>query len=429
MFSRRNFIKSISWSSLSIPLFSGSSSAASAASNKVTAPLFPADNDPEYWKKVRKMFTMVEGQSHFNTGTLGGMPTMVSEAIVENVRSSAANIAAIGKEGGPKALSYGPETGLREKLAKIMNAEVGEVSYTQNSTMGMNFLSNGLDLNAGDEVVLTDQEHPGGKCGWDLISSRKGVVLKTVELDLPANDPGKIIDGFKKAITPKTKVFAFSHVSFITGTVLPVKEICKLAKEHGIITVIDGAQGLGNTKVDVKDLGCDVYFSSTHKWLLAPSGTGALYISKDISPKVWTTIASNTWDKHKDEGERFTERGTGSSILVTGVEAALDFHLKVGPDKVYSRIKFLGDYLRNGLLKIENVTLNTPTNPAMSAGLTAYGIAKLEPNAIIDEMWNKKKIYVRGVPHNAVRFSTHIFNSTEEIDNALEVTRELSKKA
>ena len=141
---------------------------------------------------------------------------------------------------------------------------------------------------------------------------------------------------------------------------LPVKEICAEARRRGIITILDGAQTIGQISLDMADIGCDAYLGCFHKWIGAPCGTGFMYVRKDMMPKVWSTVASARWDDHDDEGFRFTQRGTGSFSILKGLEAALDFHQEIGPQKVYDRIKFLGNRLRDGLRSNKKVKIFSP---------------------------------------------------------------------
>lgn len=233
-------------------------------------------------------------------------------------------------------------------------------------------------------------------------------------------DPEEIVALFLNGFTARTKVLAVPHVVSSIGTVLPVKELCSAAARRGIFTIIDGAQALGHVRVDVKDIGCDAYYSSMHKWLCAPAGNGALYIRKERSKEIWTTLASSQWDNHTDEGYRLQQRGTGNLSLLMGLDAAIDFHNRIGPDRIIARIKDLGDYLRAGLQKIPKVRINTPLHAAMCAGITNYQIEGVSAAAMQDALW-AKGIRIRGNRH-----STHIYNSEAELDAAITVLRQLA---
>lgn len=417
MTTRRDFLKKLTLSAFALPL----TGQWDFTKSKLDGMPFPAKDDPAYWKKIRKMFPMPEDSAFFNTGTLGAQPAVVLESTIEHMKKVATDIAEWDYKGDDWISGYQPYTDLRAKIARLINADTEEIALTENATMAMNTIAHGLDLDAGAEVLMTDREHSGGRSGWLVREKRFGIRVTPVPLPDPCRDPGQIIDLFLEAITPRTRVIAISHMITGTGSILPVKEICVEARKRGIFTVLDGAQCVGQILVDVKDIGCDAYFSSLHKWMLAPPGTGFLYVRKERIADIWTTFASGQWDNHEDEGYRLTQRGTGNLSLLVGLNAALDFHFRIGPERVCARIKHLGDYLREGLRQIPKVEIRTSPHPDMCAGITVYNIRGLEPGRIMDELWRRKKIRIRGV-----RQSTHIYNSPAEIDATLKLVHDMA---
>jgi selenocysteine lyase/cysteine desulfurase len=327
---------------------------------------------------------------------------------------------------GPELLSgYFSYDELRAKLAKIINCDYKEISLTQNATFGMNYVGMGLDLKKGDELLNTNQEHGGGFGAWQLLAKRKGCVYKQATMPEPANDPQEIYDAVFKEVTSKTKVIAIPHIISVYGTVMPVKEICAEAKRRGIFTVLDGAQCVGQISVDVRDIGCDAYYSSLHKWLLAPAGSGILYINNDVVNSIWTTIASYNWDHQDDHGFRLMQNGTGNPALVAGLDATVDFFNAIGSEKWLGRIKELGQYLRSGLKEMSHVTIASSTNEKMAAGITTYLVEGISGPDLQKTMWEKERLQPRSVGSKLLRHSVHIYNSKEEIDKALKVVREL----
>ncbi len=381
---------------------------------------FPQNNDPAFWKKIRKMFLIPEQTSFFNTGTLGAQPAVVLETVSQHMRKVATDIADWDYKRDDWISGYQPLTVLRGKLAAMMNASASEISLIENATTGMDIVANGLDLGPGEEILGTDQEHPGGRHGWDVKARRFKAIYRQVTMPKPPRDPDEVVNAFLNAFTSRTKVLAVPHIISSTGAVLPVKEMCAEARSRGIFTIIDGAQALGHVSVDVKNIGCDAYYSSMHKWLCAPAGNGVLYVRSDQAKNVWTTLASSQWDNHKDEGYRLQQRGTGNLSLLMGLDAAIDFHTRIGSARVIARIKELGDYLRAGLQKIPKVKINTPVHPAMCAGITNYQVEGVSATAMQDALW-ARKIRVRGN-----RQSTHIYNTEAELDATLTVIRRLA---
>ncbi len=425
MFNRRSFIKRAAAAAAALSL-----TGRAAGRSFVPGPeQLRGLSGEAYWEGVRKLFPLPADEVYFNTGTLGVQPQVVLEKTIESMRFNAMHAARTDYQGnGPLLLSgYAPYVDLRKKIAALINADYQEIALTQNATYGMNFVSNGLDLRAGDEVINTDQEHGGGFGGWRVAAARHGVVYKMAPIPVPANDPQAIIDSIMEQVTARTRVIAVPHILSVYGLILPVKEICAEARRRGIFTVIDGAQAVGHIPVDVRDIGCDAYYSSLHKWLLAPAGNGILYVRREVVSDIWTTLASYQWDNHEDEGFRFTQRGTGNPSLIVGLEAAIDFHNELGPKQVTDRIKYLGDYLRTRLQQIPNVEIYSSVHPDMCAGITTYGIKGVKGVDLQNEMWKRRKLQPRAAGEHMIRHSTHIYNLEEEIDAALAIVRDMAK--
>ena len=385
-----------------------------------------AQDSEDYWKEVRMQFPLKEGQTYFNNGTMGPSSGYTLNKMMGHMHYYGIHGAEIDyKNGsGPALLSgYFPYEDIRKKVGQIINADFKTISLIQNATFGMNYVANGLELEKGDELLNTDQEHGGGFGAWRLLAKRNGCVYKMAKMPVPANDPEEIFDAIFKEVTKKTKVIAIPHLVSVYGTVMPVKEICAEARKRGIFTILDGAQTVGQIKVDVKDIGCDAYYSSLHKWLLAPAGSGILYINEDRIADIWTTVASYNWDNQDDHGFRIMQTGTGNPALMVGLEAALDFYNTIGPDRWSGRVKELGDYLRKGLSEIDKVTIHSSTHPEMCAGITTYAVEGLTGPELQKTMWEREKLQPRSVGSALLRHSVHIYNSKAEIDKAIEVIK------
>ena len=418
---RRNFLKSVS-TSLAVPFLPQ----AAAAQNKFAAAALPRPDDPAYWSKVRDQFMLARDKVFFNNGTIGAMPKVVFDRTVEHLRKMATDLADWDYHGADWIAGYGPATEIRAKAARLLNAETSEVALTENVTAAMSYVADGLELAAGSEILISDQEHPGGQSPWLNAARRHGASVEMVKIPKPANSASEVMDIFRNALNSRTRVLAISHVITGAGTILPAKEMCAEARARGIFTVLDGAQAFGHIAVDVRELNCDAYVGCFHKWLLAPAGTGFLYLRSDRAKDVWTTIASGQWNNHQDDGYRLTQRGTGSLSLLAGLDAALDFHNGIGAENVHKRIKYLGDTLRDGLRRIPGVTIHTSADPAMSAGISVFGVEGVTAAQLQDEFWKRGRLRPRasGI---GVRLSTHIFNSPQEVEKTLSVVRSLAK--
>ncbi len=423
MTSRRNALKSIGLTALAIPTL--------AIPTRAENPVMPIEDDPQYWKKIRDQFMLSKDSVFFNPGTVGAMPRVVVDKMTEHLRYIGEHVAdwAYKDDNKEEFISgYNNLMGIRTKVAALIHADTAEIAMTDNVTNGMSYIANGLTLQAGDEILTTNQEHSGGQSGFLLKEKRYGTVFKTVAVPKPAKNSQEVYDVVVKAFTPKTKVLMVSHMISGSGAILPVKELCAEARRRGIFTLLDGAQTVGQIAIDVRDIDCDAYAGCFHKWMGAPAGTGFLYVKSDRMKEIWTTIASGRWDNHEDEGFRFTQRGTGNFPVLKGLEASLDFHNEIGPQKVYDRIKFLGSRLRNGLRKISKVKIYSPEDEAMCAGITVYNIQGMTGSQLQEEFWTRGRMRPRASgPEFGVRHCTHIFNSEAEIDKALEIVTTLAR--
>ncbi|MEM9326378.1 MAG: aminotransferase class V-fold PLP-dependent enzyme [Bacteroidota bacterium] len=423
MKNRRQFLKNGILGTMSLPWLG------TTANNWSLQPLLDAGNGEDYWQMIRKQFPLKPDQTYFNNGTMGPTPGYVLDKMINHMMHWGEHGAEVDyKNGsGPALLSgYFPYEGLRQKLAAIIGCDLKEISLTQNATFGMNYVGMGLDLKEGDELINTNQEHGGGFGAWQLLAKRKGCEYKQATMPMPANDPQEIYDAVFEQVTKKTRVIAIPHMVSVYGTVMPVKEICQEARRRGIFTVLDGAQCVGQISVDVKDIGCDAYYSSLHKWLLAPAGSGLLYVNEDVVGEIWTTIASYNWDNQEDHGFRIMQNGTGNPAMMTGYEAAVDFFNTVGEERWVGRIKELGAHLRAGLKSMDHVTIHSSTNEDMAAGITTYAVAGLTGPELQKTLWEKERLQPRSVGTELMRHSTHIYNSKDEIDRALKVIEALA---
>ncbi|MGH7731904.1 MAG: aminotransferase class V-fold PLP-dependent enzyme [Candidatus Eiseniibacteriota bacterium] len=428
MLNRRGFVRSLAALVAAPPLALSPGEAPAASPARATA--WPADTDPDYWDRIRAQFDLRADGVFFNTATLGAPPRAVVDAVARSMRDLTSTLAEWDyKPDHPNWFTgYSAENPIRRKLAGLVHAEVEELALTQNATMGLNFVALGLDLARGDEIIQTDQEHVGAKSCWELLQKRREVVWKTVTLPVPADDPEEIVRLVDAAITPRTRVIAWPHITSALGVVHPVAEICALARRRGIFTVIDGAQAIGQIPVDVRAIGCDAYVGSPHKWLLAPAGNGFLYVRKDAASRVWTTLASGEWANEKDPGLRLQQRGTGNLPLLVGLDAAIDFHLRVGPERWFGRIRQLGDYLRARLRELPGAAIASSTRAGMCAGMTTWRLGDHPPYEMVDRIWETARIRPRAVSGAwGMRTSTMIYNSEREIDRLIAAAQAVAR--
>lgn len=393
-------------------------------------PLAPAPeaSDAEVFAEARRHFLIPEGVTYCNTGTLGASPVEVVKALVsgfEAIERELADWPYFQADGEPLT-GYQPLTKYREAMGHVVGAPFEETAIVQNATMAMSFLAAGLDMAPGDEVVTTDQEHSGGVNPFHLRAERHGIVVKELSLDdALSGGPEAIVRLFAEAMTPRTRVVMFSHITSGLGIRLPAKELCALARDRGALSFVDGAQAVGQIRVDVKDLGCNAYVGSPHKWLLAPKGTGFLYIDGEAQEQVWTTLASSAYLDRDRGAFRFMQYGTGSVPIVEGLLAAIRFVEAIGIERIERWDTMLTKRLRDGLARVPRARLSSPPDPRFASAITTFKVDGVSARDLQNALWEKKvRVRAQG-DARGVRLSAHLYVSPDDIDTVLDVVGRL----
>jgi selenocysteine lyase/cysteine desulfurase len=245
------------------------------------------------WSDLRSEFFIPEDEAYFNAATLGAQPRLVLATVFAHMQHVEHDLAHWDYKPGHEQYysGYYPELSVREKIAAFVHADVAEIALTENATSGMNLVANGLDLAAGDEVVVLDKGHSGARKGWELKAKRAGIKLRELTMPDRGASDDEMIDLYERATTPRTRVWVIEHITSAAAIRFPVDELCARARAQGIFTIVDGAQSCGHVPVDVHAMQCDAYYTSASKWLMAPRGISFMYIAAEAQPRIWTTLA------------------------------------------------------------------------------------------------------------------------------------------
>jgi selenocysteine lyase/cysteine desulfurase len=357
---------------------------------------------------------LLDPELHYlQTGSMGPTPRPVMDRAIAVWRDLERDPTARGYG----ELEHGMET-VRAKAAALLGCKLHELVITTSTTEGINWAAQGVTLAAGDRILTTDQEHPGGRVGWDFVAKRYGAVIDVVAIPAGENDAAAIVDRCARAITPRTRVLAFSHVLSSTGLRMPVAELAALARRAGALSIVDGAQAVGGIAVDVKALGCDVYATSGHKWLLGPKGTGLLYLDDALGDRE-EVIAL------QDGRAVYTHSSGVCSIpSVHGLGAAIDYVTALGVARIEQHDLALRAYAYDALAKLAAggapLTIVSPPAGPLASPLVTYALPReLDAWPIADRMRLAHHVEVKGVPKewlNGHRISTHAFNDERDID-------------
>ena len=386
----------------------------------------PGESD-DFWKEIRKKFPLTDERVYFNNGTIGPSPYPVIKAINDTIL---------------KLNSWGEYNGYndsRRPVADFVHVTEDEISLTHNTTEGINIIAAGLPLKRGDEVIMTTHEHAGNALPWLNQQEQKGIVIKAFS---PGKDAATTLNLISDLINPRTRVIAVPHITCTTGHVMPVKSIATLGHDKGLWVFFDGAHAPGSLDLNVGEIDCDFYASCGHKWMLGPSGTGFVYVKKELQP----ILNPMGIGAYSDTGWEISESrqilsgyvptahkydyGTQSAALAHGLKAAVEFMDGIGMEKVEAYSSGLTDQLFNGLREIGHpVEILTPSEMSSRGTMVTFRI-KDRDYKTFGQMASERKFRIRLVPESgldAIRISTHIYNNRGQVDEFVSMVSDFVK--
>jgi isopenicillin-N epimerase len=382
-------------------------------------------NEEAYWSELRNLFLIPDDEVYLNNGTVGSSPAPVLKAVFDSYNESEKM-----RQQDPEDYpiwGYAAWNEYRDPLAQFVGCKRDEIALLRNATEANSYIANGIDMKPGDEVLMTDQEHPGGESPWELKAKRYGIVVKKLTLPKPVQNPSQVLNLFNDAITPRTRVTFFSHITTVTGVVLPAKELSALARSKGILSAVDGAHVPGMMKLNVADIGCDMYSSSPHKWLFAPKGSGFLYVRDEVIDRLWNTIATEGWDQPKLRAERFQRIGSSNVPALAGLRASLELANHVGMDRIEKRHRGQADYILGEMMKRGAVSWTSPDS-SLRCAIATVNVPPINRMDLENWMWKNHKIRIRGGEPSKLRLSTPYYLRRADIDRYLAAFDEYKKK-
>jgi selenocysteine lyase/cysteine desulfurase len=374
-------------------------------------------NEENYWAELRKQFLIPADEIYLNNGTVGSSPVPVLRAIFD-AYTLTEKLDQHDAEDYP-IWGYASWNQFRDPLAAFVGCTRNEIALVRNATEANSYIANGIDMKAGDEVLMTDQEHPGGEEPWQLKAKRYGIVIKKVALPKPVKNASEVLNLFNDGITPRTRVIFFSHITTATGVVLPAKELCALARSKNILSAVDGAHVPGMMRLNLHEIGCDLYSSSPHKWLQATKGSGFLFVREEVIDRMWSTVVTEGWDDPKIRAERFQRIGSSNVPALWGFLAAINLANDIGMDRIEKRHRELGDYMLAEMMK-RGAEPWTSLNPALRCAITTVNVPPLPRKDLEDWLWQHHKIRIRGGDPSKIRLSTPYYVGKKDIDRFLE---------
>ena len=372
--------------------------------------------DEDFWREIQSAFTVDRTIINLNNGGVSPSPRVVQDALARYLAySNEAPAHTMWNILEPQIES------VRRQLAASFGCDPEEMAITRNASEALEIVQLGIDLKPGDEVLTTNQDYGRMLTTWDQRVRREGIVLKQISFPVPPPSMKDLVDRFERAITPRTRVIHCCHITNLTGQIFPVREIVEMARPRGIEVIVDGAHAYAQFPFKLQDLGCDYYGTSLHKWLLAPHGTGFLYVRKSKIENIWPMMPAP--EKMKSDIRKFEEIGTHPAANHNAIAEALAFHEGIGGDRKAARLRYLRDRWMQRLQNQKGITLYTSRDPQMSCALSTFGIAGLEPDKIAGHLWTTSRILVTPIVHaeyKGIRVTPNVYTTLREIDTFAE---------
>ncbi len=368
--------------------------------------------DEDFWREIQQAFTVDRNIVNLNNGGVCPSPKIVQDAMRRQLEFS--NMA-------PAYTMWTvlePEIeSVRARLAASFGCDPEELAITRNASEALEIAQLGIDLKPGDEVLTTDQDYPRMITTWQQRERRDGIKLNMIPFPTPPPSMDDLYQRFERAITPRTRVIHFCHITNLTGQIFPVKKICQMARSRGIEAIVDGAHAYAQFPFKHEDLDCDYYGTSLHKWLLAPHGTGFLYVRKAKIEKLWPMMAAPA--SMNANIRKFEEIGTHPAANHNAIAEALTFHESIGAERKAARLRYLRSLWTERLTRFPSVTIRTSPDPEQSCGVVLVSVEGKKAPALADELWKQHRILVVAIVHKdfeGLRVTPNIYTTPGEID-------------
>jgi isopenicillin-N epimerase len=397
-----------------------------AAATESVAHLTPeqAAINEDYWAVIQNSFTVTRGIINLNNGGVSPSPRIVTEALVRYIwQQEDATAYTMWQILEPQS-----ET-IRTGLAEQFGCDREEIAITRNASESLEILLMGMDFKSGDEILTTTQDYPRMLTTLRQREKREGLKLKLIQIPIPPKNLDEITAAFAKGISNRTRLILMAHQVNITGQITPVKAVCDMARAKGIETIVDGAHSFAQFDFKQKDLGCDYFGTSLHKWLYAPKGTGLLYVKRDKIEKIWPLMAAES--KQASDIRKFEEIGTHSAAIKLAIGEALVFHNGIGGKRKEARLRYLSRYWMNKLKDVPKIRFNTSFDPNQSCAIANVHIEGSKPDDIVKYLFDKHHIFTTPIVHEefqGIRITPNVYTTLGELDRFCEQMELIARK-
>ncbi len=430
MWNRRDFLRMGALGSATLIPKAFNSIEQVAAASAAVADRAPDEvaQDEFYWREIQEAFTLDRTLTNLNNGNTCPSPRVVHEAVKRYM--DMANMLPVQYNG---MIGRNVST-VRRRMAAEFGCDVSELALTRNASESMQIAQNGIDMKPGDEVVTTEQDYPRMLTTWDQRMRRDKIKVTRIQFPVPTTQDD-LYQRLERAITPQTKVLHFCHITNLTGQLFPVQRLARLARSRGILTMVDGAHALAHFPFKLRDLECDYYGVSLHKWLLAPIGNGLLYVRKENIAKTWPLQAVP--DRQANDISKFEQIGTHPEALRAAVAEALAFHQAIGIERKAARLRYLTLRWANAIKSHPKVKILSNLDAGQTWGVAMVGIEGIDPRALSQHMMDRYRIVVNAVvggtppqqvfDYSGLRVTPNVYTTLEEVDTFAQAMLDVAK--
>ena len=425
--SRRHFIAGLAGAGVALPVFSERAAAQLFKAEMVAGARTAAElaSDESYWSEIQRAFDSDRTMINLNNGGISPTPSHVLEQMIRDLRF----VNELPVEHNWRVLEPRMESTRRE-LAKEFGCDPEEMAITRNASEGLEIMILGIDLQRGDEVIVTNQNYGRMITTWQQRERREGIVLKQVSFPVPLLDPQVLLRNIEAAITPRTKVIELTHITNLTGQILPIRDVVRMARPRGIEVFVDGAHAFAHFPFKRDELDCDYYATSLHKWMHAPIGSGFLYVRKERIPKLWPMMGSDV--SRVANVRKYEEIGTHPQANFNAVSVAIAFHRGIGAERKIARLRYLRDRWAKALqADSPRVRVLTELGPDRAGAICMFGVDGLDPVKLGSWMLANHRIVNTPIVHpefNGIRITPSIYTSIDEIDTFVDTVKVAIRK-
>ena len=416
---KRTFLKGLAWAAAGIPFSANSMEKMNQRSANVDPNLLAEDES--FWVAIRKGYNLKPDYINLENGYYNFVPKVLLDKYMEHIRE-------VNLQGSyyMRTVQFDNKKRMAEKLGTLLGCTAEELVITRNTTESLDTIIAGFPWKAGDEAVMAEQDYGAMLDMFKQVAKRHGVVNKIVSIPNHPKSDEEIIELYANAITPNTKLLMVCHMVNITGQILPIKKICEMAHSKGVDVLVDGAHAVAHIQYNIKDLGCDYYGASLHKWLSVPLGAGMLFVKKEKIKKIWPLIADSP--KAEDDISRLNHTGTHPVATDLTISDSIDHYNMIGAARKEARLRYLQLYWTSKVRNLPNVVLNTPAEESRSCGIANVGIKGMKPALLAETLLKKYKIFTVAIDYANVqgcRITPNLYTTTKELDVLVQALREL----